>query len=134
MSARRTVLILLLFSVSVAVGVAIQLATTPTRAVDRYPTMSVGAAEPAVTAELTQAIVGKEAQRLAATYSADMLTNFQNAMAPVVDVEDIRYIGGIERNGETLASYAATGRTQNGQPMISGFVIHVQDGKITGFN
>lgn len=135
MSPRRAVLTLMLFAVSVALGVAIHVAiATPPAQIDRFPSMNVGAPEPAVTADLARAIVAQDAQGLAASYPADLLGEFQTAMEPVVGVDDIRYIGGIERDGEILASYAATGVTQQGESMISGFVIHVREGKIVGFN
>jgi hypothetical protein len=131
----RAIAVLLLFLVSVALGVVIHLGVaTPPAAVDRFPTINPGAPEPPVSAAITKAIAAKDPQALAAAYSADLLQAFQEAMSPVVDVDDIRYVGGLQRGSETLASYVVTGQDQNGQSLMSGFVIHVQDGQITGFN
>jgi hypothetical protein len=92
------------------------------------------AAEPPVAAAITAAIGGNDPRALASAYSAELLQGFKEAMAPVDSVDEIRYAGGVERDGETLATYVATGKDQNGQSVISGFVVHVQDGQITGFN
>jgi hypothetical protein len=132
---RRTVAILILFVASVALGVAIHIGGSSPRPADRFPTIAGGtAAEPQVTAAITAAIGAKDPKALASAYSAELLQGFHDAMAPVVSVDDIRYAGGVERDGETLAGYVATGQDQNGQPVMSGFVVHVQGGEITGFN
>jgi hypothetical protein len=134
-SLRRTLAILALFLASVALGVAIHVGTASPRPADRFPTIAGGpAAEPQVTAAITAAISAKDPKALASAYSADLLQAFQEAMAPVTEVDEIRYTGGIERDGETLASYVATGVGENGQAVLSGFVVHVQAGEITGFN
>jgi hypothetical protein len=132
---RRTVAILILFIASVALGVALHVGGSSPPPADRFPTIAAGtAAEPQVTAAITAAIGAKDPKALASAYSAELLQAFHEAMAPVASVDEIRYAGGIEREGETLASYVATGEDQNGQPVMSGFVVHVQGGEITGFN
>jgi hypothetical protein len=135
-SVRRAVAILALFVAALALGVAIHVvAATPDAPSDRFPTIARGnAAEPVVSAAITAAISAKDPRALASAYSAELLQGFQEAMTPVVDVDEIRYAGGVERDGETLASYVATGLDQNGESVMSGFVVHVQDGQITGFN
>jgi len=131
----RTIATLILFAASLVLGVAIHVGVaTPPPPVDRFPTIDRGAPEPATTAAITRAITARDPKALAGAYSAELLQGFQEAMAPLVDVDEIRYAGGVEQGGETLASYLATGRDQQGQPVISGFVIHVRDGNITGFN
>jgi hypothetical protein len=135
-SVRRAMAILLLFVAALALGVAIHvIAATPPASVDRFPTMPHGpAAEPPTTAAITAAIAANDPKALASAYSAELLQAFQEAMAPVVNVDEIRYAGGIERDGETLASYVVTGQNQSGQAVISGFVVHVKGGEITAFN
>jgi hypothetical protein len=131
----RTIATLILFAVSLALGIAIHVSmATPPATVDRFPTINRGAPEPATTAAITKAITARDPRALAAAYSADLLQAFQEAIAPLVDVDEIRYAGGVEQGGETLASYVANGHDQQGQSVISGFVIHVKDGEITGFN
>jgi hypothetical protein len=131
----RSILTVLLFGASVVLGATIQLgAMQPGRHIERFPTISDGAAEPQVTAEIADAITSGKPQVLASKYSADMLQSYQQAMSPVVVVDDIRYVGGVVKDGETLASYVATGQTNQGVSMISGFVVHVKGGEITGFN
>jgi hypothetical protein len=134
-SMARTIAILVLFAVSLALGVAIHVAVaTPPAPVDRFPTMDRGAPEPPATAAITRAIGAKDPKALAATYSAELLQAFQEAVAPLADVDEIRYAGGVEKDGETLASYVATGHDQQGQSLITGFVFHVRNGEITSFN
>jgi hypothetical protein len=131
----RALMTLVLFAASVALGVGLHVGSHPqTPHVERFPTITNGAAEPHVSAEIATAIVGKNTHMLASKYSAELLQAYQQAMAPVVDAEDIRYVGGVERDGETLASYVVTGQTAQGIALISGFVVHVRDGEITGFN
>jgi hypothetical protein len=131
----RAAAILGLFVASVVLGVAIHVGASSAPPADRFPTIAGGtAAEPPATAAITAAITAKDPKALASAYSAELLQGFQEAMTPVANVDEIRYAGGIERDGETLASYVATGVDQNGQPVMSGFVVHVQGGEITGFN
>jgi hypothetical protein len=132
---RRTIVTLGLFAAALVLGVALHVATTtPAPTINRFPTINRGAPEPATSAAITRAITAKDPKALAGAYSAELLQAFQGAITPLVDVEDIRYAGGVEQDGETLASYVATGRDQQGQAAITGFVIHVKDGTITGFN
>jgi hypothetical protein len=134
-SMRRTIATLVLFTISLALGVAVHVAmATPPPTVDRFPTIARGVAEPAPAAAITRAITAKDPKALATAYTAELLQAFQEAITPLVDVDEIRYAGGVEQDGETLASYVATGHDQQGQSAISGFVIHVQDGNITSFN
>jgi hypothetical protein len=134
-SARRAIATLVLFAAAVTVGVGLHVGlATPAPTVDRYPTINRGAPEPAPAAAITRAIVANDPKALATSYSAELLQAFHDAVAPLVDVDEIRYAGGVEQAGETLASYVATGKDQQGQSVISGFVIHVQNGAITGFN
>jgi hypothetical protein len=131
----NALLTLALFGAAVGLGVVIHLAVNPpTPHVERFPMITNGAAEPPVSAEIANAIVGKNTAMLASKYSAELLQAYQQAMAPVVEVDDIRYVGGVVRDGETLASYVVTGQTQQGVSLISGLVVHVKDAQITGFN
>lgn len=131
----RAIMTLVLFVASVALGATLHVgAKPPEQQIDRFPTIAGGAAEPAVAADIARAIMAKDPQALAKTYTADMLQAYQEAMSPIVDAEDIRYVGGVEREGETLASYVVTGQTAEGASLISGFVVHVKDNLITGFN
>jgi hypothetical protein len=134
-SSARTIVTLVVFATALALGVAVHVATsTPPRTVDRFPTITGAAPEPPTSAAITRAITAKDPKALAGAYSAELLQAFQSAIAPLVDVDEIRYTGGVEQAGETLASYVATGRDDQGQSVITGFVIHVKDGSITGFN
>jgi hypothetical protein len=134
-SVRRAIVTLVVFAAAVALGIGLHVAVaTPAPTVDRFPTINRGAAEPAAAAAITRAITANDPKALAAAYSADLLQAFHDAVAPLVDVDEIRYAGGVEQGGETLATYVATGKDQGGQSVISGFVIHVQNGAITGFN
>jgi hypothetical protein len=131
----RAILTLVLFVGSVALGATLHVgARPPEQQIDRFPTIAGRAAEPAIAANIARAIMAKDPQALAKTYSADMLQAYQEAMSPVVEAEEIRYVGGVEREGETLASYVVTGQTAEGVSLISGFVVHVKDNQITGFN
>jgi hypothetical protein len=131
----RAILTLVLFTASVALGATLHVgAKPPEQQIDRFPTIAGGAAEPAIAADIARAIMAKDPQALARTYTADMLQAYQEAMSPVVEADDIRYVGGVEREGETLASYVVTGQTAEGMSLISGFVVHVKDSQITGFN
>jgi hypothetical protein len=130
----RAIAVVVLFLAAVAGGIAIHvLVATPPPPASRFPAMNPNAPEPQVTAQITAAIADQNPQNLAASYSAELLQAFQEAMAPVTDVSEIRYVGGLERDGETLASYVAVGQAQ-GQSVMTGFVVHVQNGQITGFN
>lgn len=138
-SSRRTLIraiaTLVLFAASVGLGAVLHVgATPPEQQIDRFPTIAGGAPEPGVSADIARAIMAKDPQALARTYTADMLQAYQEAMSPVVEADEIRYVGGVAREGETLASYVVTGQTDDGTSLISGFVVHVKDNQITGFN
>src|SRR2546423_1332343 len=131
---RRTIAILVLFVAAFVLGVAIHIGTSPAARAERFPVMVGGAPEPPGTAAIPAAIPANDPKALASAYSAELLQSFQAAIAPVVNVDEIRYAGGVQRDGETLASYVATGKDAQGQSVISGFVVHVENGQITGFN
>src|SRR5882672_8648321 len=106
----RTIATLVLFGVSLSLGVAIHVAmATPPPTVDRFPTINRGAPEPATTVAITKAITARDPKALAGAYSAELLQAFKDAIAPLVDVDEIRYAGGVEQDGETLASYVGSG-------------------------
>src|SRR3954469_170322 len=121
-SSRNPGVVLVLFALALVAGIGARVGLEPREAPPAYPSIATTFAEPAPAAEMTRAVTEGDAAKLAHALPDDVLKTLQEAMAPVVDIEDIEYVGGVERGGETLAAYVVRGKDAMSRPLVVGFV------------
>lgn len=90
--------------------------------------------EPASAATVASLLSADDARGLARTLETDLLQRLASAIEPLVDVDDVKFTGATERQGDILSSYVAGGRSQTGERVIVGVVFRVRDGKVVGVN
>ena len=54
--------------------------------------------------------------------------------APLVDIRNVKFVGGTTKSGKTLAGYIVNGKDAQGSDAIIGFVIDIEHGQIVGVN
>jgi hypothetical protein len=90
--------------------------------------------EPAASASLSQLLLANDAKALSRSLDPQLLKKLASAIEPLVDVDEVRFAGATERQGDILSAYVAGGRSQQGEPVIVGVVFRVRDGKVVGVN
>jgi hypothetical protein len=90
--------------------------------------------EPAQGATVAALLLTDDARGLSKVLDADLLQRLGSAIEPLVDIDDVRFTGATERQGDILSAYVAHGRTQSGSTVIVGVVFRVRDGKVVGVN
>jgi hypothetical protein len=90
--------------------------------------------EPAAAVAIADLLVRDDARSLAKALDPQLLQRLAQAIEPLVDIDDVRFTGATERQGDILAAYVAGGRAQTGEPVIVGVVFRVRDGKVVGVN
>lgn len=91
--------------------------------------------EPAAAADVANAIRNDDARGLAALMADDeLLQALGNALQPIIDVRDVKFVGAVDSDGRILSAYVAKGRDAQGQNMIVGFVLRVQNREVVGVN
>lgn len=124
---------LLLFVLGLVVGVAIQSYVSPPPAATPYAELPP-VNEPPEAAALVRLIVADDARGLAAVMEGEVLQALGTALQPLREVFEMKFVGAVERRGDILASYVATGREQNAQSFSVGVVFRVSGGKVVGVN
>jgi hypothetical protein len=100
------------------------------------------AAEPAAADALTEMVVAGDEAKLAQRYDAELLQSLSDALTvgtgaqpmPLVQINDIRYLGSVAQGGDTLALYVAEGQLDGGTDAMAGFSLRVRDGLVIGVN
>jgi hypothetical protein len=100
------------------------------------------AAEPPAADDLTDLVVAGDEAKLAQKYDSGLLESLSMALTvgagsqppPLVDIQDIRYLGSVAQGGDTLAMYVAVGQLDGGTPAMAGFSLRVRDGLVIGVN
>jgi hypothetical protein len=133
MNSARAALILATFLGGLVAGVAIYAVTD--KGADANPYTSLPrAAEPAVTADVAQALATDDAKGLSNQLDMEVLQQLQTAIEPLTDIRSMKFVGAVEKNGRTLAAYVAGGRTSDGLDVLVGFVLRVTGDQIVGVN
>jgi len=65
---------------------------------------------------------------------ATLLQRLASSIEPLVDIDEARFTGATERQGDILSAYVAGGRAQTGEQLIVGLVFRMRDGKVVGVN
>jgi hypothetical protein len=90
--------------------------------------------EPNASVAIADLLVRDDARGLARALDAQLLQRLAAAIEPLVDIDDVKFTGATERQGDILAAYVAGGRAQTGEPVIVGVVFRIRDGKVVGVN
>ena len=124
---------LLLFLLGLVVGVAVQSYISPPPPATPYAELSLVNETPE-TAALVRLILADDARALAAVMEGELLQELSKALEPLQEVFEMKFVGAVERRGDILASYVATGRERNAQSFTVGVVFRVSGGKVVGVN
>ncbi len=90
--------------------------------------------EPASSSDVAAMVAVDNARGLAKALEPDLLQRLATSIEPLVDIDDVRFTGATERQGDILSAYVAGGRSQTGERVIVGLVFRVRDGKVVGVN
>lgn len=131
----RGLLVFVLFLAGVAGGVVAQLAVNPPAAPNPYPQLPV-LGEPPETAELMRVILADDAKTLARMMDGELLQALGEALDPMGEILEAKFVGSTERGGDMLAAYTVTGRMGGigSEQMVAGVVFRVRGGKVVGVN
>lgn len=133
MSDARTAVTLGLFVAGLVLGVVGQLvlapAAQPTPLAALPPT-----AEPPAAATVASAIIRDDARGLAKSLDQDVLKSLGQALEPIVEVTELRFVGATELDGRVMAAYVAKGKDLSGEKRIVGLVLRVQEDEVVGVN
>lgn len=124
---------LLLFVLGLVVGVAAQSYVSPPPPATPYAELSLVNETPE-TAGLVRLILADDARALANIMEGELLQQLGKALEPLQEVFEMKFVGAVERRGDILSSYIATGRERNGQSFSVGVVFRVSGGKVVGVN
>ena len=75
-----------------------------------------------------------DAKDLATRVKSADLTDLQTAVNPLVDITSIDFVSASRLGNEELAAYLALGKTAQGQKLVRGFFLRVQNGAVVGVN
>jgi len=124
---------LLLFVLGLVVGVAAQSYVSPPPPATPYAELAQVNETPE-TAALVRLILADDARALASVMEGELLQELGRALEPLQEVFEMKFVGAVERRGDILASYVATGRERNAQSFTVGVVFRVSGGKVVGVN
>lgn len=123
----------LLFLVGIASGVAVSSFISPPPPASPYAELSL-VGEPPESAALVQVILADDARTLSRMVSSEVLRGLGQALDPLQEVFEAKFVGGTARKGDILAAYVLSGRSQTGEGLSVGAVFRVSGGKVIGVN
>jgi hypothetical protein len=129
----RSALILATFLTGLVTGVVLYAVTDRGTEANPYAALP-RAVEPAVTADVAQAILSDDAKALANQLDMEVLQQLQTAIEPLADIRSTKFVGAVEKGGRVLAAYVAGGKTSDGTDVLVGFVLNVTGDQIVGVN
>lgn len=123
----------LLFVLGILAGIAVARYASPPPPPNPYAELS-GVGEPPESAALVQVILADDARTLSRMAGSEVLQGLGQALDPLQEVFEAKFVGGTARKGDILAAYVFTGRGQTGQTFSVGAVFRVSGGKVIGVN
>ncbi len=134
MSSDRANLVVALFLGGIVLGVVAHVAFTPAAPASPYRSLA-RADEPSVAAAVVRAIASDDPKTLGRLISdKDLLSSLHQALDPIVQVDDLKFVGAVEGQRQVLSAYLARGRDTRGDKVIRGFVLHVEGDGVIGVN
>ncbi|HET8570059.1 MAG TPA: hypothetical protein VFM93_13855 [Candidatus Limnocylindria bacterium] len=133
--AGRGFVVFLLFLAGLAGGVLTQLVVNPPAAPNPYPQLPV-LGEPPETAELMRVVLADDARTLARMLEGELLQALGEALDPMGEILEAKFVGSTERGGDILAAYTVVGRMGGigSEQMVAGVVFRVRGGRVVGVN
>jgi hypothetical protein len=128
-----TAAILALFVLGVVAGVTVGQATRPRPPASPFPGLPL-TSEPAIGAQVAAAIANDDARGLARSVDGQMLGALGQSLEPIVNVFEVRFVGAVEKSGDTLSAYVVQGRDLQGTQLLVGYVLRVRGDKVIGVN
>jgi hypothetical protein len=122
-----------LFVLGIAAGVVAHTVLDKGPAENPYPALPK-VEEPRVAHEVVDAIGKDEPQTLAKLMPAQMLSDLDTALQPIIDVRTTKFVGAVESEGRLLSAYVVTGKTTEGSDFVVGFVLRVANDQVVGVN
>ncbi|TMC68624.1 MAG: hypothetical protein E6J13_13870 [Chloroflexi bacterium] len=122
-----------LFALGILTGVVVHTFVDKGPAENPYPALPK-VEEPQVAHEVVEAIGKDEPQTLAKLMPAQMLTDLDTALQPIIDVRTTKFVGAVESEGRLLSAYVVTGKTTEGADFVVGFVLRVANDQVVGVN
>ncbi len=122
-----------LFVAGVVLGLIAFAAVNPPPPPNPYPSVP-SVAEPRVAATLAQALATDDPRALAQAADAETLQRLGEALQPLVEVTDVKFVRAVGVNRDTLAGYVASGRDSQGGEWSVGLVLRVQGDQLVGVN
>lgn len=138
----KTILGIALFGAGIGAGVVAYSGTQSTPDYGPYPPLPE-AAEPRAADDLTDLVLAGDDQLIAERYGSEVLGALMQAltfgsdetgMSPIVEIQNIEYLGTVADGREALAMYNAYGTLRNGTEVIAGFAVRVANGEVIGVN
>lgn len=90
--------------------------------------------EPAAARDVVAAIGADDARSLSKLMPAELLSDLDSALEPVIDVRTTKFVGAVESEGRLLSAYVVTGKTETGEDFVVGFVLRVANDQVVGVN
>jgi len=125
--------VLALFVLGLVAGVTVGQATRVRPPVSSYPVLPL-TSEPAVGALVAAAIANDDARALARSVDGQLLGPLGESLDPIVTVFEVRFVGAVEKSGDTLSAYVVQGRDLQGTQLLVGYVLRVRGDKVIGVN
>lgn len=129
-----------MFAGAAVAGVLFYGSQRPTPPQGEYPAVMT-VPEPAAAHAIMELVVSNDAPALAKVLEADALEALSGALRtidgssqPLVEVTEVRYLGAVKMDEQTIVSYLARGRDPVGEKWVVGFALRVQGDIVVGVN
>jgi hypothetical protein len=136
----RSAVVLGMFAGATVAGVLFYNGQRTTLPQGEYPSVAT-VPEPAAAHAIVELIVSNDAPALAKVLEADALEALSGALRtidgssqPLVEVTEVRYLGAVKMDEQTIVSYLARGRDPVGEKWVVGFALRVQGDMVVGVN
>lgn len=123
----------MLFVLGILVGAGVNSYLSPPPPPNPYAELSL-IGEPPESAAVVRVILADDARTLSRMLPGEVLQGLGQAIDPLQEIFEAKYVGGTERKGDILASYVLSGRGSQGQDFSVGVVFRVSGGKVIGVN
>ena len=124
---------LILFVIGILIGAGVNSLFSPPPPPNPYAELAI-IGEPPETAAIVRIILADDARTLSRMLPGEVLQGLGQAIDPLQEIFEAKYVGGTERKGDILASYVLSGRGSQVQVFSVGVVFRVSGGKVIGVN
>ena len=123
----------ILFVMGILIGAGINSYLSPGPPPNPYAELSL-IGEPPESAAVVRVLLADDARTLSRMLPGEVLQGLGQAIDPLQEIFEAKFVGGTERKGDILASYVMSGRGSQGQDFSVGVVFRVSGGKVIGVN